>query len=169
MARNDLENSTQNKSNLIAAARPGHRIREIRQDLRRRHHIYTGYQLAHPAAPHPAAPSPLLPVTSDEYQTRLYRRSRSADRPERFAAAREAIATSPYTWEDLAIDGVQDWLKESIDDDVLLAAALESLGELTPEERPYLGKFVVERMYEVLTAAEARFWFKASGRGVSTE
>lgn len=85
---------------------------------------------------------------------------RSGDRPGRYAAVREAIATSPYTWEDLSADGVRDWVEESVGDDVLLAAALESLGELAPEERPYLGKFVVERIYEILTDAEARYWFR---------
>ena len=163
-AINDVEH--QGSGRAVAELRPGHRIREIRQGLRRRHHLQSGYQLAHPGSARRAPRPAVLAVTSDEYQARLYARSRSGDRRGRFAAVRDAIATSPYTWEDLSADGVRDWVEESVGDDVLLAAALESLGELAPEERPYLGKFMVERMYEILTAAEARFWFRHSGRGV---
>lgn len=139
MARNDLENSNQDNSIPIAAAAgPGHRIREIRQDLRRRHHIHTGHQLAHTAAHGPTMPAPLLPATSDEHQTRLYTRSR-ADRRECFAAARETIATSPYTWKDLSADGVRDWVEESVGDDALVAAALESLGS-SPRRSTHIGE-----------------------------
>lgn len=99
-----------------------------------------------------------MSVTSDAYQTRLYAKSRSTDPRVRLAAVREAVATSPYTWEDLAADGVKEWVEESIDDDVLLASALESLGALAPEERPYLGKYLTERIYEILTSAEAAYW-----------
>ena len=162
-ANNDVEHSNQGSGRAVVELRPGHRIREIRHELRRRHHLQSGYQLAHAGGHRPSGPA-VLAVSSDEYQARLYARSRSGDRQRRFAAVREAIATSPYTWEDLAADGVRDWVEESVSDDVLLAAALESLGELTPEERPYLGKFVVERMYEILSDAQARYWFQASGR-----
>ncbi|MCQ6271945.1 hypothetical protein ACIQF8_03825 [Pseudarthrobacter sp. NPDC092184] len=83
----------------------------------------------------------------------------------RLAAVREAIATSPYVWEDLADDGVREWVEPSVQDDALLAAALVSLGTLSAEERPYLGKFVVEQIYEMLTSAEAAYWHRAvSGR-----
>lgn len=165
-AINDIEHGNQGGGRAVASdLPPGHRIREIRHDLRRRHHLQSGYQLAHAGGHRPPRPA-VLAVASDEYQVRLYERSRSGDRRGLFAAVREAIATSPYTWEDLSADGVRDWVEESVGDDVLLASALESLGELAPEERPYLGKFMVERMYEILTAAEARFWFRHSGRGV---
>ena len=164
-ANNDVEDSNQGGGRAVSAElRPGHRIREIRQELRRRHHLQSRYHLAHTVGHWPPGPA-VLAVASDEYQARLYARSRSEDRKERFAAVREAITTSPYTWEDLAADGVQDWLEESVRDDVLLAAALESLGELAPEERPYLGKFTVERMYEILAAEQVRYWFQATGRG----
>lgn len=79
----------------------------------------------------------------------------------RLAAVREAIATSPYVWEDLAADGVREWVEPSIEDDALLAAALVSLGALSVAERPYLGKFVVEEIYEILTSAEAAYWHRA--------
>jgi hypothetical protein len=102
-----------------------------------------------------------MSVTSDAYQTRLYTKSRSANPRERLAAVREAVDTSPFTWEDLAADGVREWVEPSIEDDVLLAAALESLGDLAIEERPYLGKFVAERIYEILTTAEAAYWRRA--------
>ena len=118
------------------------------------------------AAHHPlAGRAPLAAPASDEYQIRLYTRSRSGDVRVRLAAVREAIATSPYVWADLTDDGVREWVEPSIEDDVLLSAALVSLGTLSAEERPYLGKFVVEEIYEILTSAEAAYWHRAvSGR-----
>ncbi|MDQ0241450.1 hypothetical protein [Arthrobacter bambusae] len=159
-----------NKGNGTPAAialRPGHRIREIRQQLHHRHGGSDRYQVtdAH-AAPHsPSAKASLLAVTSDLYQERLYSRSRSHNARDRLSAVREAIATSPYTWEELSDDGVRDWLEPSVMDDVLLAAAVESLGELEPLERPYLGKFTVERIYEILSTAEAAYWRRAVPKG----
>ena len=87
-------------------------------------------------------------------------RSRSGDVKVRLAAAREAIATSPHVWEDLAADGVREWVEPSIEDDALLAAALVSLGALNVEERPYFGKFVAERTYEMLMDAEEAYWHR---------
>ncbi|WP_284982463.1 hypothetical protein [Arthrobacter sp. efr-133-TYG-118] len=152
-----------NKGNGTPAAialRPGHRIREIRQELHHRHPGSDGYQVidAHTAPLSPFAKASVVSVTSDRYQERLYIRSRSHNASERLSAVRDSIATSPYTWEDLAADGVKEWVEESVEDDVLLAAAVESLGELEPAERPYLGKFTVERIYEILTNAEAAYW-----------
>jgi hypothetical protein len=63
-----------------------------------------------------------MSVKSDEYQIHLYTRSRSTEAGARLAAVREAIATAPYTWEDLAADGVKEWVEESVEDDVLLAS-----------------------------------------------
>ncbi|MCI0143978.1 hypothetical protein KNN17_20670 [Arthrobacter bambusae] len=151
------------KSSGISAAtgpRLGHRIREIRQQLNHRHHNVPRYQVTDGhAAPHSSfARAPLLAVTSDLYQACLYSRSRSHRASERLSPVREAIATSPYTWGDLEADGVKEWVEESIEDDVLLASALESLGDLTIDERPYLGKFTVERIYEILTNADAAYW-----------
>jgi hypothetical protein len=157
--RNDIEDDNRgNHTHAAGAPRLGHRIREIRQQLDHRHHVWTRYRVTH-AIPHSSTGRPpLMSVTSDDYQARLYSRSRSHSAGERLSAVREAIATSPYTWEDLAADGVKEWVEESIEDDVLLASALESLGELEPAERPYLGKFTVERIYEILTNAEAAYW-----------
>lgn len=61
---------------------------------------------------------------------------------------------------DLAADGVKEWVEPSIQDDALLVAAVVSLGQLAADERPYLGKFVVERIYEMLTSAEAAYWHR---------
>lgn len=157
-------NRRDNRTPGTATLRPGHRIREIRQDLHDRHPARARYQVI--AAQHSVAGgAPLVPPASDEYQIRLYTRSRSGDVRVRLAAVREAIATSPYVWEDLADDGVREWVEPSIEDDVLLSAALVSLGTLSAEERPYLGKFVVEEIYEILTSAEAEYWHRAvSGR-----
>ena len=160
--RNDIEDSNQgDRTPAATTPRLGHRIREIRQQHHHRHHALTRYQVTHTAPHPPTGRAPLVSVTSDEHQTRLYTKSRSTDPRERLAAVREAIATSPYTWEDLAADGVREWVEPSIEDDVLLAAALESLGDLSIEERPYLGKFTVERIYEILTNAEAAYWRRA--------
>ncbi|MGO4856263.1 hypothetical protein [Arthrobacter sp. 2MCAF14] len=160
--RNDIEAPRSSHHPAAGTPRLGHRIREIRQQLHHRHPTVTRYQVtdAH-AAPRPLALAPSMSVTSDAYQTRLYTMSRNHDTRVRLAAVREAIATSPYMWEDLVADGVKEWVEESIDDDVLLASALESLGSLTPEERPYLGKYVAERIYEILTNAEAAYWRRA--------
>ncbi|MGM7774453.1 hypothetical protein ACSVHC_00260 [Arthrobacter sp. KNU-44] len=164
--RNDIEDSNQgDRTPAATTPRLGHRIREIRQQHHHRHHTLTRYQVTHTAAHPPTGRVPLVSVTSDEYQTRLYTKSRSTDPRERLAAVREAIATSPWTWEDLAADGVREWVEPSIEDDVLLAAALESLGDLTIEERPYLGKFTAERIYEILTNAEAAYWRRAVPSG----
>lgn len=162
MPRNNIGDS--NKGNGTPAAiapRPGHRIREIRQELHHRHHTLARYQVTNPASHPPTGRAPVVSVTSDEYQALLYARSRGTNPRDRLAAVREAIATSPYTWEDLAADGVKEWVEESIEDDVLLAAAVESLGSLGIDERPYLGKFAVERIYEILTTAEAAYWRRA--------
>jgi hypothetical protein len=157
--RNNIEDSSQGIHSLAAGApRLGHRIREIRQLLHHRHHTLTRYQVTHPASHPPTGQAPVVSVTSDEYQTRLYTKSRDMNPRKRLAAVREAVATSPFTWEDLAADGVREWVEPSIEDDVLLAAAVESLGALALEERPYLGKFVAERIYEILTNAEAVYW-----------
>lgn len=162
-SRNYIEDSSNGvHSPATGTPRLGHRIREIRQQLHHHHPTLTRFQVtdAH-AAPRPLALASLMSVTSDAYQTRLYTKSRSTNLRERLAAVREAVATSPYMWEDLAADGVKEWVEESVDDDVLLASALESLGSLTPEERPYLGKYVAERIYEILTNAEAAYWRRA--------
>lgn len=169
--RNHIEGSNQGARTYVAGApRLGHRIREIRQQFHLRHHTLTRYHVtdSHAAQRWPVK-APLMSVSSDLYQAGLYIRSRSHSAGERLSAVREAIATSPYTWEDLAADGVKEWVEESIDDDVLLASALESLGELTIDERPYLGKFTVERIYEILTNAEAAYWRRIYyGPGVRT-
>lgn len=159
--RNNIEDTDRGvHSPATDAPRPGHRIREIRREIHRRHPGSDRYRVtdAH-AAPHsPLSRASLMSVTSDLYQERLYTKSRSRRLRDRLSAVREAIQTSPYTWEELAADGVKEWVEESVEDDVLLASALESLGELTSEERAYLGKFTVERIYEILTNAEAAYW-----------
>jgi len=164
---NDVEDSNRDHNPAATPSRLGHRIREIRQQVHHRHPTLARYQVisVHETQTSPTARAPLLSVTSDEHQAHLYTKSRSTDLGERLSAVREAIATSPFTWEDLAADGVKEWVEESIEDDVLLASALESLGDLTIDERPYLGKFTVERIYEILTNAEAAYWRRIySGR-----
>jgi len=164
MASNDTEDGNRgNHTRAATSPRLGHRIREIRQQLHHRHHALTRYQVTH-TTPYPPAGRPaLMSVTSDEYQARLYVKSRNTNPKVRLASIREAIATSPYTWEDLTADGVREWVERSAEDDALVAAAVESLGDLELGERAYLGKFTVERIYEMLTDAEADFWYRALG------
>ncbi|WP_442546135.1 hypothetical protein ACSBOX_21635 (plasmid) [Arthrobacter sp. KN11-1C] len=161
--RNNIQDSNHGRRTTPAATtpRPGHRIREIRQDLHQRHHQAPGrYRLTH-AGPSAATGRPPMPsVTSDEYQALLYVKSRGTNPRERLHAAREAVTTSPHTWEDLTTDGVRERVEESLDDDALLGGALESLGELEAGDRPYFGKFTAERIDEILTDAEAGYWYR---------
>lgn len=96
--------------------------------------------------------------TSTEYQTALYEQTLSIVPDERFAAAREAIATSPHTWEELGGDGVQDLIESAVEDDAILNKALAEVGELEGEQRAYLGKFVAESVNEIVVEAEASRW-----------
>jgi len=161
--RNNIHDSNHGSRTTPAATtpRPGHRIREIRQDLHQRHHQAPGRYRLTTAGPS-AAPgrTPVLSVTSDEYQVLLYVKSRGTNPRERLRAAREAVATSPHTWEDLSGDGVRERIEDSMGDDVLLAGALESLGALESGDRPYFGKFTAERINEILTDAEAAYWYR---------
>ncbi|GAB2709909.1 hypothetical protein ACX801_12525 [Arthrobacter bambusae] len=160
---NNIPNSNQSSRTTPAATtpRPGHRIREIRQDLHQRHHQAPSRYRLTPAGPSAATGRPpVLSETSDEYQVLLYVKSRGTNLRERLGAAREAVATSPHTWEDLTTDGVRERVEESLDDDALLAGALESLGELEAGDRPYFGKFTAERIDEILTDAESGYWYR---------
>ncbi|WP_332603165.1 hypothetical protein [Arthrobacter sp. S2(2024)] len=160
---NNIQDSNHGSRTTPAATtpRPGHRIREIRQDLhQRQHQALRRYGLT-PAGPSAATGRPpVLSVTSDEYQVRLYVKSRGTNLRERLRAAREAVATSPHIWEDLSADGVKERVEDSLGDDALLAGALESLGELEARDRPYFGKFTAERIDEILTDAEAAYWYR---------
>ena len=168
--RNDIEDI--NRDNRTPAAMPsrlGHRIREIRHQLSLRHHGANRYHVtpAHPAPRPPAGRVPVFALSSDEYQASVYMRSRSTNRRERLTAVREAIATSPYTWEDMTADGVREWVEESIGDDVLVASAVESLGDLESGQFPYLGKFTAEMIYEMLVDKEAAYWGAYWGKASS--
>jgi hypothetical protein len=95
MPRNNVEDSNNGNGTPAAIApRLGRRIREIRQQLDHRHHTLTRY-VTHPTSHPPTGRPSLMSVTSDEYQARLYTKSRSANLRERLAAVREAVATSP--------------------------------------------------------------------------
>ena len=161
--RNNIHHSNHGSRTTPAATtpRPGHRIREIRQDLHQRHHhAQDRYRLTPAGSFAVTGRPPILPVTSEEYQVLLYVKSRGTNPRECLRAAREAVATSPHTWEDLTADGVRERVEDSLGDDALLAGALESLGELEARDRPYLGKFTAERIDEILTDAEAAYWYR---------
>ncbi|MCR1163290.1 MULTISPECIES: hypothetical protein [Micrococcaceae] len=138
-----IENGRDDHTLGIATLRPGHRISEIRRHLHDRHPGRARYQVI-PTHHPPAGGASFAAMASAEYQTHLYWRSRKRDVRVRLAAIREAIAASPHVWDDLSADGVQEGVESSIEDDALLVAAVDSLGDLNAEERPYFGKFLAE-------------------------
>lgn len=104
--------------------------------------------------------------TSTDYQTHLYDQTLSIVPDERFAAAREAVATSPHTWEELGGEGVRELIESAIEDEAVLNKALAEVGELEGEQRAYLGKYVAESVNEIIVEAEASYWLSAiRGRG----
>ena len=137
---------------------PGYGIRQIRRDLRQRHLCRTNYQVAGTSGHRSAGSLPTLAKSSDTYQAHLYAMSRSSSQRARLLAVREMIATSPYTWEDLPVEGSRERIERAAEDDALLTVAVDSVGELKAEERPYLGKFVAEQIHEMLAEADADYW-----------
>lgn len=102
--------------------------------------------------------------STSDYQISLYDQTLSIVPDERFAAAREAVATSPHTWEELGGEGVKELIESAIEDEAVLNKALAQVGELDGEQREFLGKFVAEAVNEIIVEAEASFWL-ASYRG----
>lgn len=96
--------------------------------------------------------------TAAEYQIHLYEQTLSIVPDERFAAAREAIATSPHTWEELGGEGVKELIESAVEDEAILNKALAEVGELVGEQREFLGKYVAEAINEIIVEAEASFW-----------
>lgn len=103
--------------------------------------------------------------TTDEYQASLYQQTLSIVPDERFAAAREAIATSPYTWEDLGGEGVKELIESAIEDEAILNKALAEVGELEGDAQALLGKFTAEVVNEIIVGAEAAFWLSSYRNG----
>lgn len=99
--------------------------------------------------------------TSTDYQAHLYEQTLSIVPDERFAAAREAVATSPYTWEELGGEGVKELIESAIEDEAVLNKALAEVGELEGEQQAYLGKYVAEAVNEIIVEAEASYWLSA--------
>lgn len=100
--------------------------------------------------------------TSADYQIFLYEQTLSIIPDERFAAAREAIATSPFTWEDLdSTEGVRELIEQAIEDEAILNKAIAEVGELAGAERALLGKFVAEAVNEIIVEAEASYWLSS--------
>lgn len=137
---------------------PGHGFREMLQHFLhpRRGHDHDPANTVSP--PEPVRAEETGFSDRDEYQVRLYERAHGRVREERLAAAREAITTSPHTWEDLWADGVRERVEETMDNDAALEKALTDIGELEPEDRPYFGKFLAEVIDENLVEAEADSW-----------
>ena len=77
----------------------------------------------------------------------------AADRAE---AGRRAIKDCPFAFDELRGDGDSDLVDyaASIDENVL--HALETIGELSGDDAPLLGKFLAEQLVEDALEAEAR-------------
>jgi hypothetical protein len=61
---------------------------------------------------------------------------------ERAAAGREAIADCPEAFEDLQGDGDRELVEHAASKDENVLRALETIGDFSSDELPYLGKFL---------------------------
>jgi hypothetical protein len=78
---------------------------------------------------------------------------------ERAAAGRQAIADCPEAFDELRGEGDRDLVEFAASNDDNVNAALDTIGELTEEEAPYLGKYLAEQLVEDAIEAEARKQF----------
>lgn len=108
---------------------------------KRRQHCADPVQVFRPAA-----------HMSDMTTTAAAAPTTDADRAE---AGRQAIATCPEAFEELSGDGDQQLVEHAAKDDAKVLAALASIGELTAEQQPYLGKFLAEQLVEDAIEAES--------------
>lgn len=75
---------------------------------------------------------------------------------ERAAAGRQAIADCPEAFEELRGEGDRELVDHAASNDENVNAALDTIGELSAEEAPYLGKFLAEQLVEDAIEAEYR-------------
>jgi hypothetical protein len=75
---------------------------------------------------------------------------------ERAAAGRQAIADCPEAFENLRGDGDQDLVDFASSNDENVNAALDTIGELGPDEAHLLGQYLAEQLVEDAVEAEAR-------------
>jgi hypothetical protein len=73
---------------------------------------------------------------------------------ERAAAGRQAIADCPESFEDFRGEGDKELVEQAAADDENVLKALDTVGELTADQAPYLGKFLAEQLFEDAMEAE---------------
>lgn len=73
---------------------------------------------------------------------------------ERAAAGRQAIADCPEAFEDLRGEGDRELVEQAAANDENILKALATVGELTADQAPYLGKFLAEQLVEDAVEAE---------------
>ena len=73
---------------------------------------------------------------------------------ERAAAGRQAIADCPEAFEDLRGEADRELVEHAAANDENILKALATVGELTADQAPYLGKFLAEQLVEDSVEAE---------------
>ncbi|MGY4541384.1 hypothetical protein ACVWY0_001293 [Arthrobacter sp. UYNi723] len=73
---------------------------------------------------------------------------------QRAAAGRQAIADCLEAFEDLRGEGDRELVEQAAANDENVLKALDTVGELTADQAPYLGKFLAEQLFEGAVEAE---------------
>jgi len=73
---------------------------------------------------------------------------------ERAAAARQAITECPEAFEELRGEGDRELVEQASANDENVLKALATVGKLTADQAPYLGKFLAEQLVEDAVEAE---------------
>lgn len=73
---------------------------------------------------------------------------------ERAEAGRQAIADCPESFEDLRGEGDRELVEDAASNDENILKALATVGELSADQAPYLGKFLAEQLFEDAVEAE---------------
>ncbi|MET3172948.1 UNVERIFIED_ORG: hypothetical protein ABIB52_000776 [Arthrobacter sp. UYCu721] len=73
---------------------------------------------------------------------------------QRAAAGRQAIADCPEAFEDLRGEGDRERVEQAATNDEDVLKALATVGELTADQAPYLGKFLAEQLFADAADAE---------------
>lgn len=72
------------------------------------------------------------------------------------AAGRQAIADCPEAFEELQGDGDRELVEHAASKDENILQALTTIGELTADQLPFLGKFLAEQLVEDAIEAETQ-------------
>ena len=73
---------------------------------------------------------------------------------ERAAVGRQAIADCPEAFEELRGEGDQELVDQAASNDENILKALATVGDLTADQAPYLGKFLAEQLFDDAVEAE---------------